>query len=63
MNDIKKHILSMAPSAQDMLIKAAIKEGNFTILTQLVGIIGETRDISNLVITEVDKSIENEKNK
>lgn len=53
----------MAPSAQDMLIKAAIKEGNFTILTQLVGIIGETRDISNLVITEVDKSIENEKNK
>ena len=53
----------MAPSAQDMLIKEAIKEGNFAILTQLIGIIGETRDISNLVISEVDKSIKNEKNK
>ena len=63
MNDIKKHILSMAPSAQDMLIKAAIKEGNVGILVQLIEIIGKDRDISRLIRNEVDKEIENGKNK
>jgi hypothetical protein len=63
MNDIRKHILSMAPSAQDMLIKSAIKEGNMAILVQLIEIIGEKRDISRLIADAVDKEIENEKNK
>ena len=53
----------MAPSAQDMLIKAAIKEGNVGILVQLIEIIGKDRDISRLIRNEVDKEIENGKNK
>ena len=53
----------MAPSAQDMLIKSAIKEGNMAILVQLIEIIGEKRDISRLIADAVDKEIENEKNK
>lgn len=63
MSGIKEHILSMAPSAQDMLIKSAIKEGNMAILVQLIEIIGEKRDISRLIANEVDKEIGNEKNK
>jgi len=63
MIDIKKHILSMDPSAQDMLIKAAIQEGNIGILMQLIEIVGDKRDISRLLTAEVDKVIENEKNK
>ena len=63
MIDIKKHILSMHPSAQDMLIKAAIQEGNIGILMQLIEIVGDKRDISRLLTAGVDKVIENEKNK
>lgn len=53
----------MDPSAQDMLIKAAIQEGNIGILMQLIEIVGDKRDISRLLTAGVDKVIENEKNK
>ena len=47
--DIKQHILSMAPSAQNMLLEAAVKEHNMAMLSQLMTIIGEQRDVNNLV--------------
>ena len=42
--DIKAHVQSMAPEAQDMLLKAAVKDHEMSILIDLMGIIGEQRD-------------------
>jgi len=59
--DIKKHILSMAPHAQDHLILTAIREGNLEILNQLIEIIGAKRDLGDLLATEMKRLAETRK--
>lgn len=53
--DIKNHILSMAPHAQDHLILTAIREGNLNVLNQLIEIIGAKRDLGDLLVTEMER--------
>ena len=49
--DIKKHILSMAPEAQNMLLRAAVNEQRVDMLFQLQEILEEQRDPMELVET------------
>jgi hypothetical protein len=49
--DIKKHILSMAPEAQNMLLRAAVNEQNIDMLVQLQEVLEEQRDPMELVET------------
>jgi len=61
--DIKNHILSMTPGAQNMLLKNAVTEGRLDILNQLIEIMGEQREpleLIELVATEMQKVIEND---
>lgn len=46
--DIKQHILSMAPAAQDMLLSNAINTKNLGMLSQLLEILREQRDHNQL---------------
>ena len=61
--DIKNHILSMDPQAQNALLKQAVVEGRLDILNQLIDIMGEQREpleLIELVATEMQKVLENE---
>jgi len=49
--DIKKHILSMAPEAQNMLLRAAVNEHRVDMLVELQEILEEQRDPMELVET------------
>ena len=52
--DIKAHVQSMAPEAQDMLLEAAVKEHRIDFVVELMSIVGEKRDPRS-VATKVSK--------